>query len=152
MRGALASLLLILGGCSAADIQDGTHKAAVITVPTALAYLFNPWAAPVVLGATAAMEFLIPDGTEEHVREGKRELIDRLEDERSTEPLPARLQRIKDEVDAAGSLGKDLAAFLDRVLVWGGLLVAGVVGFQLWHFWFGSLRSRALSGKDEGAP
>ena len=114
----------------------------MIAAPTAVAYLFSPWAAPAVAVAVGVTELMVPDGTEEHVREGKREMIAKLEDEDSNEPLPARLQRPKDEVDAAGSLGKDLAAFLDRLLIFGGLAVAAILLFQLWHYWTGSRRTK----------
>ena len=149
MRGALAGLLLTLGGCSAAEVLDTTHSSAVIVGPAAIVYLINPAAGVVALAATAAAELMVPDGTEEHVREGKREVIDRLEDEDSTEPLPARLQRLKDEL-AAGE--EAFAAFQERlsdVLFWASIIIGASMAFQLWHFWTGSRKSKALDDEWE---
>jgi len=147
VRGALAGLLLTLGGCSAAEVLDTTHSAAVIAGPAAIVYLINPAAGVVALAATAAAELLIPNGTEEHVREARRDVVATLEDENSTEPLPARLQRLKDEMEQGESAFLKFQEWLGDVLLWAAVIVSLSVAFQLWHYWYGSRKSRGLSSQ-----
>ncbi len=143
MRCALASLLLTLAcGCSAAEVLDTTHSAAVIATPAAVAYLVNPVAGILVLVASATTEMLIPDGTEEHIREARQDVVAQLEDPNSTEPLPARLQRLKDELDTSGLALKQITDLVDKAIIAAALIAAAIVGFQLYHYWKGSLVSR----------
>jgi hypothetical protein len=146
VRGALASLLLTLGGCSAAEVLDTTHSATVIVAPAAIVYLINPAAGVVALAATAAAELMVPDGTEEHIREARRDVVAKLEDADSTEPLPARLQKLKDELEAGESAFLTFREWLGDVLFWAAVVIGASVIFQLWHFWTGSRKSRALVG------
>ena len=155
MRGALAGLLLTLGGCSAAEVLDTTHSATVIVGPAAIVYLINPAAGVVALAATAAAELFVPDGTDERVREARRDLVSKLEDPDSNEPLPARLQKLKDELEQGETAFMAFREWLGDILFWAAIIIGASVAFQLWHFWFGSRKSRTLvgsSGERRDAP
>ncbi len=149
MRAALLILPLLLGGCSQVTVKDTIHTLSVPTAAAIPAYMFVPIAAPVVFAVTLAAELLIEDGTTEAVKEGQRDLIDILNDEDNTTPLPRRLARLQKTAEDAEGLGERIAAAFDAALFWGALAVALVFGFQLWHYFTGSRVSRKIAADDD---
>ena len=143
-------LLTLLCGCSAAEILDTTHATSVIAAPAAVAYAINPVAGSLVLVTAAAAELFIPDGTEEHIREARRDILSKLEDPNSTEPLPARLQNLKDELEQGETAFTAFREWLSDILFWAAIIICASVAFQLWHFWFGSRKSNSIEKKNSG--
>lgn len=148
MRAALL-LILLVGGCSQVTVKDTIHNLAVPTAAAIPAYLFFPLAGPVVFATTLAAELLIEDGTKEAVKEGQRDLIDILNEEGDTTPLPRRLERLKKTAEDAEGLGERVSAAFDAALFWGALAVALIFGFQLWHYFTGSRVSRKIAADDD---